>query len=359
MTKSVLVRTASSNYEVIIDKFLLKNYNFQWLAENKQILIVKDSQVPEKFLKSLKENLERLNPLKLISIEIETNEETKSIEGIQPIYEILNRNKFNRDCVIISLGGGITTDMTGFVASSYLRGVSLIQIPSTLLAQVDAAIGGKTGINFQGVKNNIGAFYQPSLVLIDVNLLSSLGKNEISEGLAEIIKHSLIADKSLFFELEQKINNGAIENDTDLIKIIYESSLIKSSIVSNDEKELGDRALLNFGHTYGHAFESSMSLKGFSHGQAVGLGMICASKLSMLLGNIEAEEFERIKNVIQAAGLPNKLPDDFNYSEFKEAMSRDKKILSNKLRFITLNSIGRAQISENIDENTLLESLKI
>ena len=231
MTKSVIVRTTSSNYEVIIDKFLLENYNFQWLAENKQILIVKDSQVPEKFLKSLKENLEQLNPLKLISIEIKTNEETKSIEGIQPIYEILNRNKFNRDCVIISLGGGITTDMTGFVASSYLRGVSLIQIPSTLLAQVDAAIGGKTGINFQGVKNNIGAFYQPSLVLIDVNLLSSLGKNEISEGLAEIIKHSLIADKSLFFQLEQKINNGAIENDTDLIKIIKFSRItLKNAI---------------------------------------------------------------------------------------------------------------------------------
>ena len=249
--------------------------------------------------------------------------------------------------------------MTGFVASSYLRGVNLIQIPSTLLAQVDAAIGGKTGINFQGAKNNIGAFYQPNLVLIDVNLLSTIGKEEMSEGLAEIIKHSLIADNSLFCELEMKIDNGAINDDSDLIKIIYDSSLIKTSIVSNDEKEQGDRALLNFGHTYGHAFESSMSLRGFSHGQAVGLGMICASKLSMLLGNIKADEFERIKNLIKAAGLPYKLPKNFNYEEFKEAMSRDKKILSNKLRFITLNSIGRAQISENIDENTLLESLKI
>ena len=359
MTKSVLVRTSSTNYEVIIDRSLLKNYNFQWLVENKQILIVKDSKVPEEFLKTLKNNLSQINTTNLITIEIETNEEKKSIEGLQPIYEILNKNKFNRDCVIISLGGGITTDMTGFVASSYLRGVDLIQIPSTLLAQVDAAIGGKTGINFQGAKNNIGAFYQPNLVLIDVNLLSTIGKEEMSEGLAEIIKHSLIADSSLFSELELKINDGTIKDDSDLIKIIYASSLIKASIVSSDEKEQGDRALLNFGHTYGHAFESSMSLRGFSHGQAVGLGMICASKLSMLLGNIEADEFERIKNLIKAAGLPDKLPKDFKYEEFKEAMSRDKKILSNKLRFITLSSIGRAKISENIDENTLLESLKI
>ena len=359
MSKSILVRTASSSYEVLIDKSLLKNYNFQWLVENKQILIIKDSNVPEKFLDALNKNLAQFDPKALISLEIQTSEENKSIEGIQPIYETLNQNKFNRDCVIISLGGGITTDMTGFVASSYLRGVDLIQIPSTLLSQVDAAIGGKTGINFQGAKNNIGAFYQPNLVLIDIDLLSSLRKSEISEGLAEIIKHSLIADKSLFEELEQKINNGSITNDEDLIKIIYDSSLIKSSIVSNDEREEGDRALLNFGHTFGHAFESSMSLKGFTHGQAVGLGMICASKLSLLLGKIEDKEYERIKKIIESVGLPTQLPKNFDYDEFKEAMSRDKKILSNKLRFITLNSIGRAQISENIDENSLIESLKI
>ena len=359
MSKSILVRTASSSYEVLIDKSLLKNYNFQWLVENKQILIIKDSNVPEKFLDDLNKNLAQFDPKALISLEIQTSEENKSIEGIQPIYETLNQNKFNRDCVIISLGGGITTDMSGFVASSYLRGVNLIQIPSTLLSQVDAAIGGKTGINFQGAKNNIGAFYQPNLVLIDIDLLSSLRKSEISEGLAEIIKHSLIADKSLFEELEQKINNGSITNDEDLIKIIYDSSLIKSSIVSNDEREEGDRALLNFGHTFGHAFESSMSLKGFTHGQAVGLGMICASKLSLLLGKIEDKEYERIKKIIESVGLPTQLPKNFDYDEFKEAMSRDKKILSNKLRFITLNSIGRAQISENIDENSLIESLKI
>ena len=359
MSKSILVRTASSSYEVLIDKSLLKNYNFQWLVENKQILIIKDSNVPEKSLDDLNKNLAQFNPKALISLEIQTSEENKSIEGIQPIYETLNQNKFNRDCVIISLGGGITTDMTGFVASSYLRGVDLIQIPSTLLSQVDASIGGKTGINFQGAKNNIGAFYQPNLVLIDIDLLSSLRKSEISEGLAEIIKHSLIADKSLFEELEQKINNGSITNDEDLIKIIYDSSLIKSSIVSNDEREEGDRALLNFGHTFGHAFESSMSLKGFTHGQAVGLGMICASKLSLLLGKIVDKEYERIKKIIESAGLPTELPTNFDYDEFKEAMSRDKKILSNKLRFITLNSIGTAQISENIDENSLIESLKI
>ena len=169
----------------------------------------------------------------------------------------------------------------------------------------------------------------------------------------------MIADKSLFEELEHKITNGSITDDNDLINIIYDSSLIKSSIVSSDEREKGDRALLNFGHTFGHAFESSMALKGFTHGQAVGLGMICASKLSLVLGKIGDEEYERIKKIVKSAGLPTELPTNFDYDEFKEAMSRDKKILSDKLRFITLNSIGRAQISEDIDENSLIESLKI
>ena len=144
-----------------------------------------------------------------------------------------------------------------------------------------------------------------------------------------------------------------------MIQIIYESSLIKSSIVSNDEKELGDRALLNFGHTYGHAFESSMALEGFSHGQAVGLGMVCASNLSFLMKKISQNEFDRIKKVIKSARLPTKLPKNFKYSDFREAMSRDKKILSNKLRFIILNSVGRAEISNEVDENLLKESLKI
>ena len=359
MNKSIQVKTASSNYEIVINQALINNYNFKWLVEGKQILVIKDSNVPKEFLDDLKTNLSKSNPSKLISIEIETNERNKSLEGLQPIFEVLNEEKFNRDCVLISLGGGITTDMVGFAASTYLRGVNLIQIPSTLLAQVDAAIGGKTGINFQGAKNNIGAFYQPNLVLIDIDLLSSLGEAEIAEGMAEIIKHSLIANKSLFEELEKKIINKIANEKESLIQIIYESSLIKSSIVSNDEKELGDRALLNFGHTYGHAFESAMALEGFSHGQAVGLGMVCASNLSFLMKKISKNEFDRIKKLIKSAGLPTKLPKNFKYSEFREAMSRDKKILSNKLRFIVLNSVGRAEISNEVDEDLLKESLKI
>lgn len=359
MSKSINVRTPSGDYEVLIGSKLLGNYNFKWLVQNRQILIVKDSMVPNEILETLRNALSNSQPMEIKILEIETNEKTKSFEGLLPIFEVLNTNKFNRDCLLIGLGGGITTDMVGFVAASYLRGVDLIQIPTTLLSQVDAAIGGKTGINFAGSKNNIGAFYQPKLVLMDIDCLKSLSKSDFTDGIAEIIKHSLIADKNLFTKLENIFSNNNELSDEDLIQIVYESSLIKAFVVSNDEKEKGDRALLNFGHTYGHAFEAIQSLEGFSHGQAVGLGMICASHLSFLLEKISSEEFERVKNLIKSAGLPHKLPENFDVNDFIEAMSRDKKILDKKLRFITLRGLGSAEITEDPPEDLVLKSINL
>ena len=359
MSKSINVRTPSGDYEVLIGSKLLGNYNFKWLVQNRQILIVKDSMVPNEILETLRNALSNSQPMEIKILEIETNEKTKSFEGLLPIFEVLNTNKFNRDCLLIGLGGGITTDMVGFVAASYLRGVDLIQIPTTLLSQVDAAIGGKTGINFAGSKNNIGAFYQPKLVLMDIDCLKSLSKSDFTDGIAEIIKHSLIADKNLFTKLENIFFKNNELSDEDLIQIVYESSLIKAFVVSNDEKEKGDRALRNFGHTYGHAFEAIQSLEGFSHGQAVGLGMICASHLSFLLKKISSEEFERVKNLIKSAGLPHKLPENFDVNDFIEAMSRDKKILDKKLRFITLRGLGSAEITEDPPEDLVLKSINL
>ena len=359
MSKSINVRTPSGNYEVLVGSKLLEDYNFKWLVQNRQVLVVKDSNVPNKILENLSISLDNSEAKQVEIMEIETSEKNKSFEGLMPIFEVLNSNKFNRDCLLIGLGGGITTDMVGFVAASYLRGVDLIQIPTTLLSQVDAAIGGKTGINFSGSKNNIGAFYQPKLVLMDTDSLKSLSKLDFVDGLAEIIKHSLIADKNLFTKLENIFLNDKDLSDAELTQIIYESSLIKAFVVSNDEKEKSDRALLNFGHTYGHAFEAIQSLEGFSHGQAVGLGMICASHLSLLLEKISSEEFEKIKNLIKSVGLPHELPDNFNEDDFSEAMSRDKKILNKKLRFITLRGIGSAEITEDPPEDLVLKSINL
>lgn len=359
MSKSLNIRTQSKSYEVLINEGLIDSYDYRWLVQGKQILVVRDINVPNKILESLKKSLDKSEAYEVFHIDLETNEKNKSFEGIMPIYTLLNEKKFNRDSLIIGLGGGITTDMAGFVASTYLRGVNLIQIPTTLLSQVDAAIGGKTGINFSGSKNNIGAFYQPELVLMDTLTLKSLPKKDFIAGLAEIIKHSLIADNNLFQRLENIFIEGRSLSEEELIQIIYESSLIKAFIVSNDEKEKGDRALLNFGHTFGHAFEGSQSLDGFSHGEAVGLGMICASNLSLLLGNISQEEYRRITALIKSVGLPFEIPENFDMNEFMQAMSRDKKILSKKLRFITLRGIGKAEITENPDKELILKSINL
>lgn len=359
MSKSLNIRTQSKSYEVLINEGLIDSYDYRWLVQGKQILVVRDINVPNKILESLKKSLDKSEAYEVFHIDLETNEKNKSFEGIMPIYTLLNEKKFNRDSLIIGLGGGITTDMAGFVASTYLRGVNLIQIPTTLLSQVDAAIGGKTGINFSGSKNNIGAFYQPELVLMDTLTLKSLPKKDFIAGLAEIIKHSLIADNNLFQRLENIFIEGKSLSEEELIQIIYESSLIKAFIVSNDEKEKGDRALLNFGHTFGHAFEGSQSLDGFSHGEAVGLGMICASNLSLLLGNISQEEYRRITALIKSVGLPFEIPENFDMNEFMQAMSRDKKILSKKLRFITLRGIGKAEITENPDKELILKSINL
>ena len=359
MSKSINVRTPSGDYEVLVGSKLIEDYNFKWLVQNRQVLVVKDSNVPNAILENLSISLANSEAKQVEVMEIETNEKNKSFEGLMPIFEVLNSNKFNRDCLLIGLGGGITTDMVGFVAASYLRGVDLIQIPTTLLSQVDAAIGGKTGINFSGSKNNIGAFYQPKLVLMDTDSLKSLSKLDFVDGLAEIIKHSLIADKNLFTKLENIFSKNNELSDEDLVQIVYESSLIKAFIVSNDEKEKGDRALLNFGHTYGHAFEAIQSLEGFSHGQAVGLGMICASHLSFLLKKISSDEFEKIKNLIKSAGLPHEIPENFDVNDFIEAMSRDKKILDKKLRFITLRGLGSAEITEDPPEDLVLKSINL
>ena len=359
MTKSINIRTQLNSYEVLIGHNLIGAYDFKWLVQDKQILIVRDKNVPDSVLNNLINSLSASGAADIFHIDIEANEKNKSFDGIIPIYDLLNEKKFNRDSLIIGLGGGITTDMTGFVASSYLRGIDLIQIPTTLLSQVDAAIGGKTGINFSGSKNNVGAFYQPKLVIIDADSLKSLSQSDFADGLAEIIKHSLIADNNLFQKLEKLFLDGKELTDEELIEIIYESSLIKAFIVSSDEKEKGERALLNFGHTYGHAFEAIQSLEGFSHGQAVGLGMICASNLSFLLGNLSKEELGRIRELIKSVNLPYELPQDFELDDFNEAMSRDKKILSKKLRFITLKGIGRAQITENPPQDLVLKSINL
>jgi len=265
--------------------------------------------------------------------------------------------RFDRDSLFVAFGGGVVGDITGFVASTYMRGVKYVQVPTTLLAQVDSSVGGKTGINHPLGKNMIGTFYQPSLVVIDVDTLKTLPDKELSAGVAEIIKYGVIADKELFGFLENKGKEAFINKDN-LIRIIKRSCEIKADIVSIDEREAGLRAVLNFGHTVGHAIENVTDYKRFLHGEAVAMGMCAAADLAVRLGILQKKDAARIKGLIELYNLPVKIPSDIDVSAILCAMEIDKKVRAGRLRFILPESIGNIRIEENIDRELIKEVLK-
>lgn len=277
-------------------------------------------------------------------IEIPDGEEYKNLETVSNIYDNLISNKMERSSLIIALGGGVVGDIAGFAAATYLRGVPFIQIPTTLLSQVDSSVGGKTGVNHSKGKNLIGAFYQPSLVLIDSDVLKTLAQREIRAGLAEVIKYGIIKDANLFSFLEK--------NHQDILKLgnsvdyaIERSCEIKADVVEKDEREKGLRAILNFGHTFGHAIESLTDYKEFKHGEAVAIGMVMAAGLSYKMGICSHDTYQRIKNIVEMFGLPA-APPQIEPDRFIKAMETDKKAAGANLRFVLVKDIGEVMIHE-------------
>lgn len=278
---------------------------------------------------------------------LKDGERYKSLENLNLVFDKLLQEKHSRTTTLIALGGGVVGDMTGFAAACYQRGVAFIQIPTTLLAQVDSSVGGKTGVNHPLGKNMIGAFHQPSCVLIDVDTLKTLPDREYRSGLAEVIKYGLINDKDFFDWLSVNIEK-LLKRDADaLIFAIRSSCSNKAKIVAEDEKEIGVRALLNFGHTFGHAIESWQQYKGFLHGEAIAVGSVIASELSCRLGFLPPDQNKKIRDIFLRAGLPVLPPVDMDSSTFVDFMQRDKKVIDSRLRLILLKSIGSAVISED------------
>lgn len=278
-------------------------------------------------------------------IEIPDGEEHKNLKTVSFIYDNLISHKMERTSPIIALGGGVIGDIAGFVSATYLRGVPFVQAPTTLLAQVDSSIGGKTGVNHSMGKNLIGAFYQPKLVLIDSDVLKTLPQREIQAGLAEVIKYGVIRDKKLFAFLEK--------NSADILKLgkgidyaIRRACEIKADIVEKDETEKGLRAILNYGHTFGHAIESLTHYKEFRHGEAVAIGMVMAAGLSYKMGVCKYDVYKRIRAVIEAFGLPALSPPEIDIDKFIKAMEMDKKVIEEKLRFVLVRDIGDVIIHE-------------
>ena len=280
-----------------------------------------------------------------MAIVLPDGEAYKNSTSLNHIYDVLLQHRMERKGTLIALGGGVIGDLTGFAAASYLRGVPFIQIPTTLLAQVDSSVGGKTGINHPLGKNMIGAFYQPQVVLADTDTLSTLPDRELSAGIAEIIKYGLISDLPLFEWLEANMELLLTRDPQALTYAILRSCQNKADVVAADERESGRRALLNLGHTFGHAIEAGMGYGAWLHGEAVGTGMIMAAVLSQQLGWISAQDVQRIRALIVKARLPDIAP-NLGQEKYLDFMGLDKKVEGGKLRFVLLKAIGAAVVSE-------------
>jgi 3-dehydroquinate synthase len=289
---------------------------------------------------------------------IPDGEEYKNLETLKRIYDELLKHGLDRKSALIALGGGVVGDITGFAAATYMRGISYIQIPTTLLAQVDSSVGGKTGVDHKLGKNMIGAFWQPGLVLIDPVTLKTLPKKQLLAGLAEVIKYGVIYDGELFGFLEANRESILNLDDKAITYIIRRSCEIKADVVSKDERESGLRAILNYGHTIGHAIETATGYIRYLHGEAVAIGMHLEAKLSQLLKGIDERQVFRIKALIDSYGLPSEIPKDINRVDILSSMQLDKKAVAGKLKFILPESIGAVKIREDIDEKSIMGLLQ-
>ncbi len=355
--KEIKINTESRNYPVLVGTDILNENNLNEFS-NKEILLVIDSKIEESLKKEAQITLSNISS-KYSELILEASEENKSSTTLSIIHDVLIEQSYSRDCILFALGGGIICDITGFAAATYLRGVDFVLIPSTLLSQVDASVGGKTAINHPKGKNMIGAFHQPSKVLTDTKLLKSLEKVQIREGLAEIIKHALIKDKTFFKWLEENIEDLLEANDEKLLEAISKSIEIKAEVVSKDETEQGIRKWLNFGHTFGHAIEVYGNYKRFSHGEAVAIGMLMATNLSHKILNLEKAEIDKIKCLIRSILTDELVKSEFQPIDLVKLMSADKKKKGDNLNFILLSSIGEAQISSDIQESDIIDSIKL
>lgn len=315
--------------------------------KGQQVMIVTNTTLEQLYLSHYVHDLESLGK-KVATCVLPDGEKYKNLENLNLIFDALLEAGFNRDCTVLALGGGVIGDMAGFASACFQRGVYFIQVPTTLLSQVDSSVGGKTGINHPLGKNMIGAFKQPEVVMADMAQLRTLPARELSAGLAEVIKYALLGDLEFLAWLEQHMDGLLAGDESLLAQAVYRSCAHKARIVANDEKEQGERALLNLGHTFGHAIESYLGYGEWLHGEAVATGMVMAADLSQRMGWISAEDLHRTKNIIQRAKLPISCP-KIPLDEFLSYMAHDKKVLNGQLRLVLLQQLGQAVITKEFD----------
>jgi 3-dehydroquinate synthase len=348
--RTITVELGDRSYPIVIGQGLLGGgFDLAEYLAGDECLIVSNETVAPLYLDKLTADL---GGSSVESINLPDGEVFKTVATATSVLDKLVSCKASRDTTVIALGGGVVGDITGFAAACYMRGTAFIQVPTTLLAQVDSSVGGKTGVNHPQGKNLIGAFHQPRIVLIDTDTLDTLPDRELKAGLAEVIKYGAIADNSLFEWLEKNMPALLSKDPETLACAIERSCAIKAEIVADDEREAGRRAILNFGHTFGHAIERCQGYGEWLHGEAVAAGMVMAAEFS----GLGDSELDRLRTLVDAAGLPSR-PPAIGSQAMLDAMGMDKKVLHKQLRFVLLASLGEAIVTSEYDESHLMQVL--
>ena len=352
--KEIKVALKNNSYKIIIGHSILSFLGDFLSVENKNVLAVIDENVFNNFNDELNTSLSKLSQQLKIYL-LKPGEKSKSFSELTKIHSYLLANNFGRDSLIIAIGGGVTGDLVGFAASTFMRGIELVHVPTTLLADVDSSIGGKTGINFNHKKNMIGTFYQPKLVLLDTEFIKTLPKNEITSGIGEIIKYAYMSDKIFFNYLLENIDKIYKKNYEVLNEVIKISASIKAAVVAQDEKESGLRKILNLGHTFAHAYESELNFK-VKHGEAVIAGIISSLFLSFKLKLITKIELTKFLELTFKIRLSNRF-NSLNKENIFQIMKSDKKNRSGKIKFVLLSDIGKLLIDVEAEKNDIFYAI--
>jgi len=349
--QEVEVKLPHQRYTIYIGRHLLHDAaRLHAVIPGTQALIVTNQTLAPLYLDSLREALRHVQCQVVI---LPDGEAHKTQASVAKIHQTLIQHKHHRDTVLIALGGGVIGDITGFAASTYHRGVACIQIPTTLLAQVDSAVGGKTAINYPGAKNSVGSFHQPCAVFIDVAMLDTLPEREFRAGLAEVIKYGVLVGGDFLRQLEHVLLDKQA-----LPLLIAQCCRIKAGIIQQDEREsTGQRALLNLGHTFAHALEAVTHYERWLHGEAVAIGLYCAARLSHALGYLSLAAVNQVDALLELAGLPRRIPSDISLSAMYELMYQDKKVQKNKLRFILIKKLGECYVDASVSEQDMMHVL--
>lgn len=356
--KTLEVRLPDRSYPIYIGESVLADIDLYHLKPEQRVLIVTNVTIAPFYLEHIKKVLEK-NGIRVDTLIVDDGEQFKNEKTWLHILTTMLEQHHTRKSTLIALGGGVIGDVTGFAASCYQRGINFIQIPTTLLSQVDSSVGGKTAINHALGKNMIGTFYQPKSVIIDILTLKTLHPKEFSAGLAEVIKYGIILDAEFFEWLEQNINDLIALKSDALQYCIYKCCELKAKIVAEDETEQGRRVILNLGHTFGHAIEAEMGYGNWLHGESVAIGMIMAANTARLLGKFDPTDVDRIIHLLVKANLPTHKPTTMSIESYIPHMLRDKKVMTNEIRLVLPTKIGSADVFDLIDTECIKSAISV